>query len=236
MMAGNFEHLAPVYFIAGDDPYQNEAYAEQLWQAARQQGYHDRLSFDIDSSLTWIHAITHLKTQSLFGTPRFVIFRISELRANTLTEQNIQVFTPPAHTLILIRIYAPIEAPIKKKPWFIDLLKKSKPIFTQATPQHNVSTLIRAFSESSFVKTRSILKALKAAHTEPHYILYALIRYIRTQATLPPPTQRILFTAAQGIDAAIKGSPVLHTPWEALERLCFALTYAKKSTCLDYLF
>lgn len=69
-------HLASVYWLAGNEPWQLQAAEQALWQQAQTQGFCERTVTEANAQFDWAYAGRDLHSQSLFSAKRLVIWRL----------------------------------------------------------------------------------------------------------------------------------------------------------------
>ena len=96
--------LAPVYLISGDEPLQVMECADMLRQYARQQGYEERIVFDVAGGFDWGSLLNEVATISLFSSKRLLELRMGSTKpgkegASVLTQYATK---PPVDNLLII--------------------------------------------------------------------------------------------------------------------------------------
>jgi DNA polymerase-3 subunit delta len=69
--------LAPIYFVSGDEPLQKLECIDQIRTAGRQQGYDERLVFNVDKSFDWDSINQATGNLSLFSNRRIIELRMA---------------------------------------------------------------------------------------------------------------------------------------------------------------
>lgn len=78
---GQQKQLAPVYLLAGDEPYQQLTGLDRLRQQAKQQGFIDRQLFDFsDGKPDWSSLLQASQNMGLFSSQQLIELRLGEKR------------------------------------------------------------------------------------------------------------------------------------------------------------
>ena len=99
------KRLAPIYLIAGDEPFQLMQAADTIRTAARMQDYNERLVLDTEAGFDWNalrNAVNHL---SLFAHRRILDLRMPAGKPGVAGSKALIDFAvqPPADTLLLVQ-------------------------------------------------------------------------------------------------------------------------------------
>ncbi|MEH6563280.1 MAG: DNA polymerase III subunit delta, partial [Marinobacter sp.] len=68
--------LAPVYLVSGDEPLLVQECCDQIRAAAKEAGFHDRLTFHADQQLDWNSVADEFSAMSLFSDQRRIETRL----------------------------------------------------------------------------------------------------------------------------------------------------------------
>jgi DNA polymerase-3 subunit delta len=70
------KQLAPVYLICGDEPLLIQETCDLIRSAARQQGFSERIIYNVDKSFEWHQLLTEANSLSLFSDKKILELRI----------------------------------------------------------------------------------------------------------------------------------------------------------------
>jgi len=116
--------LAPVYLISGDEPLLVQECCDQIRQAAREAGYHERLTFHVDPQFSWNTVADECNAISLFAEKRRVEIHLPKGRlgdGRTVMERILE--QPPEDTIILL-ISSRLDAAETRRKWYKALQNK----------------------------------------------------------------------------------------------------------------
>jgi DNA polymerase III delta subunit len=226
--------LKPVYFLFGAEPYQKKEAADAIRTQALTQGIEDRERFDILMGFDWEHWYQLTQTRSLFSVfsekRLFECHFSEELKINKtlgpLGAEKLCAFMQSPPDDIVLLITAPkLDASALASAWFkaIDktgIILYTKPLSSSETSA-SVFDLVDAIFEGSIPKTKGIFFNLKQ-EAEAIFVLWALIKRIRTQPISTTFNRQRLLSKAQHIDNIIKGLAPGNA-WDALYLFCLSL-------------
>src|SRR3972149_8494163 len=72
--------LAPIYLISGDEPLQVMECADTIRHHARQQGFAERIVFDVAGGFDWSSLLSEVATISLFSSKRLLELRMGSAK------------------------------------------------------------------------------------------------------------------------------------------------------------
>ncbi|MDP6191037.1 MAG: DNA polymerase III subunit delta, partial [Gammaproteobacteria bacterium] len=75
-LAQHLQHLAPCYLVQGDEPLLLQELADDIRQAARDQGFLDRDLFHVEGRFDWQQISAADQAMSLFASRKIVEIRI----------------------------------------------------------------------------------------------------------------------------------------------------------------
>jgi len=225
--------LAPVYFLFGAEPYQKKEAADAIRTQARAQGIEDRERFDILMGFDWEHWYQLTQTRSLFSVfseKRLFECHFSEelnihKTLGTLGAEKLCAFmqSPPEDIVLLIT--APkLDASAFSSAWFQAIDSKGMVLYTKPAASDipaSVFDLVNAVFAGSISKTKNIFFNLQQ-EAEAIFVLWALIKRIRTQPISATFNRQGLLLQAQHIDDIIKGL-VPGNVWDALYLFCLSI-------------
>ena len=113
------KHLAPVYFLSGDEPLQLGEAADAVRKAARKAGFTEREVVTVDTHFEW-HALGEVTgSLSLFADKKIIDLRIPDGKLGVEGSKALQSYCerPPSETLLLIST-AKIASSSLKARWF----------------------------------------------------------------------------------------------------------------------
>jgi DNA polymerase-3 subunit delta len=81
-LAANLEKsgLAPIYLISGDEPLQVMECADAIRNHAQQQGFEERIVFDVTGNFDWNSLLNEVATISLFSSKRLLELRLGSTK------------------------------------------------------------------------------------------------------------------------------------------------------------
>lgn len=96
--------LAPVWLVAGDEPFQQGESCDLIRRAAQQQGYDDRQLFSADTGIDWHAILSASQSMGLFGGRTLIEIRLGEKRPDKTGSEILQklLSNPSPDVLLLI--------------------------------------------------------------------------------------------------------------------------------------
>lgn len=126
--------LAPCYFIYGDEPLLKFEALDTLRQAARAQGFDERLRFDADEGLDWDDIFAASQTLSLFSQRQIIELQLPEKLDKTASER-LRELLKQCHPDLLLLITGPkLNQQQQKGAWF-SALSNAGPVIPVVTPE-----------------------------------------------------------------------------------------------------
>jgi DNA polymerase-3 subunit delta len=113
--------LAACYLIFGDEPLQKLEAIDALRQAARDQGYDERLSFTLDSQFDWSQLHNELSAMSLFSAKRLIELELSQKLPANASEQLKQLANMLSPDIVLVLHGQRGFGEVSKLAWFKQL-------------------------------------------------------------------------------------------------------------------
>ncbi|MCG7975560.1 MAG: DNA polymerase III subunit delta [Candidatus Thiodiazotropha taylori] len=110
--------LAPLYLLSGDEPLQMMEAADQIRQAARQQGFSEREVLDQVSGFDWSALNQAAESLSLFGDRRLLELRLNSAKlGNEGGKALIEYCQRPAEDTVLLITLPKLEKSQMKSKW-----------------------------------------------------------------------------------------------------------------------
>lgn len=126
--------LAPCYFIYGEEPLLKQEALDLLRQAAREQGFDDRLCFDADEGLDWDDIFAASQSLSLFSQRQIIELHLPEKLDKTASER-LRELLKQCHGDLLLLITGPkLNQQQQKGAWF-SALSAAGPVIPVITPE-----------------------------------------------------------------------------------------------------
>ena len=126
--------LAPCYFIYGDEPLLKFEALDTLHQAARAQGFDERLRFDADEGLDWDDIFAASQSLSLFSQRQIIELQLPEKLDKTASER-LRELLKYCHPDLLLLITGPkLNQQQQKGAWFT-ALSNAGPVIPVVTPE-----------------------------------------------------------------------------------------------------
>ncbi len=116
--------LAPVYLVSGDEPLLVQECCDQIRKAAREAGFHDRLTFHADHQLNWSAVGEEFNAMSLFAEKRRIEIHLPTGRLGDGRSVLEQVLQQPPEDIILLLISARLDAAETRRKWYKELQGK----------------------------------------------------------------------------------------------------------------
>ena len=111
--------FSPVYFISGDEPLLLQQAKNQIIEAAQQQGYSDKSTFQIDHHFHWHEFVNEANTLSLFDSKRILDCRLTSAKLNDAGSKALQAYVKnPAPDRILLLSTSKLETATQSSAWF----------------------------------------------------------------------------------------------------------------------
>ncbi|MAD75339.1 MAG: DNA polymerase III subunit delta [Rheinheimera sp.] len=113
--------LAGCYLIFGEEPLQKLEAIDALRQAAKQQGYDERLSFTLDSQFDWAQLHNELSAMSLFSAKRLIELELSQKLSAAASDQLKQLAHSLSADIVLVLHGQRGFGEVSKLAWFKQL-------------------------------------------------------------------------------------------------------------------
>ncbi|WP_144823375.1 DNA polymerase III subunit delta [Marinobacter piscensis] len=116
--------LAPVYLVSGDEPLLVQECCDQIRKAARDAGFHDRLTFHADQQLDWNTVADEFSAMSLFSERRRIEIRLPAGKLGNGRQVMERVLAQPSDDIIVLLISARLDAAETRRKWYKELQGK----------------------------------------------------------------------------------------------------------------
>lgn len=110
--------LAPVYLVSGDEPLLVQECCDQIRAAAREAGYHDRMTFHADHQLDWSAVGDEFSALSLFAEKRRIEIHLPTGKLGDGRNVLDQVLQEPPEDIILLLISVRLDAAETRRKWY----------------------------------------------------------------------------------------------------------------------
>ncbi|MBQ0832196.1 DNA polymerase III subunit delta [Marinobacter sp.] len=116
--------LAPVYLVSGDEPLLVQECCDQIRAAAKEAGFHDRLTFHADQQLDWNSVADEFSAMSLFSDQRRIEIRLPTGKLGDGRAVLERVLQQPPEDIIVLLISARLDAAETRRKWYKELQSK----------------------------------------------------------------------------------------------------------------
>jgi DNA polymerase-3 subunit delta len=116
--------LAPVYLVSGDEPLLVQESCDLVRKAARDAGFHDRLTFHADHQLDWNAVADEFSAMSLFAEKRRIEIHLPTGKLGDGRAVLEQVLQDPPEDIILLLISTRLDAAETRRKWYKELQGK----------------------------------------------------------------------------------------------------------------
>ena len=116
--------LSPVYLISGDEPLLVQECCDQVRKAAKDAGFHDRLTFHADHQLDWNAVGEEFSAMSLFAEKRRIEIHLPTGKLGDGRAVLERVLADPPDDIILVLISARLDAAETRRKWYKELQGK----------------------------------------------------------------------------------------------------------------
>ena len=116
--------LAPVYLVSGDEPLLVQECCDQIRSAAREAGFHDRLTFHADQQLDWNMVGDEFSAMSLFSERRRIEIRLPTGKLGDGRAVLERILTQPPEDIIVLLISTRLDAAETRRKWYKELQSK----------------------------------------------------------------------------------------------------------------
>ncbi|WP_273204839.1 DNA polymerase III subunit delta [Marinobacter subterrani] len=116
--------LAPVYLISGDEPLLVQECCDQVRKAAKDAGFHDRLTFHADHQLDWSAVGDEFSAMSLFAEKRRIEIHLPTGKLGDGRTVLERVLEEPPEDIVLLLISARLDASETRRKWYKELQGK----------------------------------------------------------------------------------------------------------------
>ncbi|MCP5420086.1 MAG: DNA polymerase III subunit delta [Gammaproteobacteria bacterium] len=114
--------LAPVYLVHGDEPLLLQEAGDVIRQAARAQGYAERVCLTVETGFVWPTLLHHAANQSLFADKRLLELRLDNAKPGDEGSKTLCAYTtqlPP--DVVLLVTAGKLDPASQKSRWFTAL-------------------------------------------------------------------------------------------------------------------
>jgi DNA polymerase-3 subunit delta len=127
------KHLAPVYFISGDEPFQIDEACRMVRTAAVAQGYTEREIYHVERGFDWNQLIEASNTLSLFAERKVIELRLPSAKPGTDgAKVLVEYLQNPPHDTLLLIISGKLESGQLNSKWLKS--SESAGVFVQVWP------------------------------------------------------------------------------------------------------
>ena len=139
------KHLAPVYFISGDEPLRVMEAADAVRDAARAQGYSEREVLSAETGFDWGRLNSAAGSLSLFAERRLVDLRLPGGKPGDAGAKALRAWAeqPPEDTLLLVTA-GKLEPAARKSKWVQTLEGAGVVLFVWPLDAQQFPTWVRA--------------------------------------------------------------------------------------------
>lgn len=116
--------LAPVYLVSGDEPLLVQECCDQIRSAAKEAGFHDRLTFHADQQLNWNTVADEFSAMSLFSERRRIEIRLPTGKLGDGRSVLERVLQQPPEDIMVLLISARLDAAETRRKWYKELQSK----------------------------------------------------------------------------------------------------------------
>lgn len=113
--------LAACYLIFGEEPLQKIEAIDALRQAAKSQGYDERLSFTVDNQFDWAQLQNEMGAMSLFAEKRLIELELSQKLPPAASDQLKQLASTLSPDIVLVLHGQRSFSEVSKLAWFKQL-------------------------------------------------------------------------------------------------------------------
>lgn len=116
--------LLPIYVISGDEPFQKDQACQLIRQAAQQQGYTDRETWEAGKDFDWGQVLASASAMSLFAERRLLEVRLPSAKPGDAGSKFLRAYADkPVEDNILLLILGRLDAAQQRSKWFTALEK-----------------------------------------------------------------------------------------------------------------
>lgn len=116
--------LSPVYLVSGDELLLVQECCDQIRHAARDAGFHERLTFHADNQLNWNIVAEEFSALSLFAERRRIEIHLPTGKLGDGRAVLERVLQEPPEDIILLLISARLDAAEVRRKWYKELMNK----------------------------------------------------------------------------------------------------------------
>lgn len=114
--------LQPIYVVSGDEPFQMDQAIQQIRQAAQQQGYSDRQTFEAGKDFDWQQVMASASAMSLFAERRLLEVRLPTAKPGDAGAKFLRAYAgQPVADNILLLILGKLDAAQMRSKWLTAL-------------------------------------------------------------------------------------------------------------------
>lgn len=136
-LAGHLhKHLAPVYVVGGEEPLHQQEAADMVRKKAKEQGFYERVIFDVDAHFAWPQLSETLRERSLFSPKQFVELRMPLAKPGTEGAKLLEnIGKQPYPDTLLLLLTGKLDSATLKTRWLSTL--ESAGVLLQIWPLDN---------------------------------------------------------------------------------------------------
>ncbi|MEE4379762.1 MAG: DNA polymerase III subunit delta [Candidatus Competibacteraceae bacterium] len=210
--------LASIYVVFGDEPLLVQESTDAIRQAARVQGYTERVSLTVETGFDWNTLEQSAANQSLFADRRLLELRLGAVKPGDAGGKALYRYAqrPPADVVLLVSC-AKLDAAAQKSRWFtaldnagitIPLWPVNKQQLPRWIEQRLVARGLHPDQEAAGLLAERVEGNLLAAVQEIEK-LHLLLGpgTVTTQQVLAAVSDSARYTVYELVDAALAGQP-----------------------------
>lgn len=118
--------LAPCYLLFGEEPLQKLEVIDAIRQAAKHQGFNERLSFTADAQFDWQQLSNELQAMSLFCDKRLIELELTTAKLSPAANDQLKALPAQLHPDIVLLIHGErSHSEVSKLTWFKQLQQQA---------------------------------------------------------------------------------------------------------------
>lgn len=119
------KQLAPVYLVFGEEPLQKIESVDEIRQAARQAGFTERQSFQLDNQLDWDQLFSEFTALSLFAERKVIELDLGSGKLTATQQDQLKKIPAMLHADVVLLLHASKAASeFSKAGWFKTLAEQ----------------------------------------------------------------------------------------------------------------
>lgn len=114
------KNLAPIYVISGEEPLLVQEATETIRHRARNMGYHERKSFQVDNQFDWHGFMRETRSLSLFSQRRLFELQLKQFKFTNEHARLLQEYAkqPVPETLLILVSHQKLDASTQQSAWY----------------------------------------------------------------------------------------------------------------------